>query len=91
MHEATWQALLDNITDYVEEDALFSNMGKHSLKGISKQVYITQVRPGPMRTIASFHWYLLWLGLWWMVYMRLFVICLNDWPGLPLIRVLCFG
>ena len=52
MHEATWQALLYNITDYAEEGALFSNMGKHSLKGITKQVYITQAIPKQIQSRA---------------------------------------
>ena len=46
MHEATWQSLLENINDYGDEKAVFSNMGKHNLKGIAKMIYITQVRLG---------------------------------------------
>ena len=48
MHEATWQSLIDNINYCKEEKAVFSNMGKHNLKGISKMVYITQVCLGPL-------------------------------------------
>lgn len=42
MHEATWNDLIREHTDLLADDMLFSNMGQHKLKGITKKIYITQ-------------------------------------------------
>jgi hypothetical protein len=44
LHESSWNKMLSYRDDDKESVAMFRNMGKHTLKGISRSVYIIQVR-----------------------------------------------
>jgi len=50
LHQSTWNQLLSMHTEEMEnQDAiLFTNMGQHRLKGISKMVYIIQAVPAAL-------------------------------------------
>jgi len=42
LHESTWMELRSDGADLAEDEVLYRNMGRHTLKGISRNVYIIQ-------------------------------------------------